>query len=355
MKEGNTTMNGEKLKVLAYGLGPIGIKIVQNCLTSEAIRVEAAVDIDPQKIGRDIGELAGSGSIGVTVVKSLEETKSSPSKDRKIAFHATGSNLEQVWPQIRQLLDHGYSIISTCEQLSYPWHRYPELSREIDRYAREKQQIVIGTGVNPGYVMDALALFATSVTQSITGIYVSRKVDVSKRRIPLQKKVGIGMTPQAFNELAQQDRIGHVGLEESLRLLAYGLNCRVLDVHNSIEPTIAIDDMELALGPLKKNEVSGLHQVSKAVTENNVPIELDLVMSVGVGQEDRIKLESEDMGTVEFVIPEGIFGDTATANIIVNTAKTVSSYQENGLLTMADIPLTRNKLSASSAGSLAGT
>ncbi|WP_010272483.1 NAD(P)H-dependent amine dehydrogenase family protein [Paenibacillus senegalensis] len=347
-------MNEGKLKVLAYGLGPIGIKIAQHCLTSEAITVEAAVDIDPAKVGRDLGELTGGQSVGVPVVNNLTEVKANTSPGRKIAFHATGSNLEAVWPQIRQLLDHGYSVVSTCEQLSYPWHRYPELAEEIDQYAKSKGQVVIGTGVNPGYVMDALALFATSVTQSITRIFVSRKVDVSKRRIPLQKKVGIGMTPEAFNELAEQDRIGHVGLEESLRLLAYGLNEEVPSVSNLIEPTIAQENMEMALGPVAKGQVSGLHQVSKAVTSSNVPIELDLIMSAGVGQEDRITLVSEDMGTVEFVIPGGIFGDTATANIIVNTAKTVSGYAQSGLLTMADIPLTRNKQSKPAASSLAG-
>ncbi|PYI55624.1 hypothetical protein [Paenibacillus flagellatus] len=331
-----------RINVLSYGLGPIGVKIMQSCMQSPSFRLIGAVDIDPDKIGKDAGELAGTGPIGVAVSGSLDDVRDAAWTGRKLALHATGSNLESVWPQIRRLLDHGYSVISTCEQLSYPWDRYPELSKQIDQYAREKQQFVIGTGVNPGFVMDALTLFATSVTQNITGIRVSRKVDVSKRRVPLQKKVGIGMTPETFRELASNDRIGHVGLEESLRLIAYGLNLSLTDVQNSIEPIIAREEAELAVGLLKKDEVSGLHQVARGTTREAIPIELDLVMSVGVKQEDRIVLETKDLGDVEFVIPSGIFGDTATVNVVVNTAKTLYTFGGSGLLTMADICLTRN-------------
>jgi 2,4-diaminopentanoate dehydrogenase len=333
----------EQLSVIQYGLGPIGIKIMQSCLASENVLFFGAVDIDPQKVGRDAGELADSGHVGIKVVQNLNEVDTAAISGRKIALHATGSNLSQVWPQIRLLLDEGYSVVSTCEQLSFPWHRYPELAGEIDQYARARGQFVIGTGVNPGYIMDAMTLFATSITQSISKISVFRKVDVSKRRIPLQKKVGIGMTPEEFIELAQNDRIGHVGLEESLRLIAYGLNLSLETVNNKIEPLISQEDKVLAIGPLKKNEVTGLHQNASGMTEEGVPIELDLIMSVDINQEDRIVLDTKDLGVVEFVVPQGIFGDTATVNVVVNTAKTLLSTDQAGLLTMADIPLTRNK------------
>lgn len=335
-------MNTVKMNVISYGLGPIGIKIMQSCLQSDHIRLIGAVDIDPQKIGRDVGELAESTAVGINVVQNLDEIDTARLEGRKLALHATGSNLPQVWPQIKQLLDQGYSVISTCEQLAYPWHRYSDLSKEIDLYARDKRQFVIGTGVNPGYIMDSMTLFSTSVTQSLSKIKVYRKVDVSKRRIPLQKKVGIGMSPEEFHQLAQNDRIGHVGLEESLRLVAYGLNLTLTEVINKIEPTISQEDTVLAIGPLRKNEVNGLHQNSTGSTKEGIPIELDLIMSVDVVTEDRIILETNDMGTVEFVVPQGIFGDTATINVVVNTAKTMHSSNQVGLLTMADIRLTRN-------------
>ncbi|XEC94190.1 hypothetical protein AB6A23_23190 [Paenibacillus tarimensis] len=335
-------MTEEKMNAIAFGLGPIGIKILQNCMKSESIRLIGAVDIDPDKIGKDAGELAGGEAVGIKISASVAEIEASVSEGRKFALHATGSNLRQVWPQFKELLDHGYSIVSTCEELSYPWSRYPELSREIDTYARVKRQVVIGTGINPGFVMDALAVFMTSVTETIKGIQVYRSVDVSRRRIPLQKKVGIGMTPEDFLRLAAEDRIGHVGLEESLRLIGAALNLTFHDVQNSIEPAIATEDTELTSGPLKANDVCGLHQISQGMSEEGIPVVLDLVMSAHVPQEDRIVIDTDDLGKVETVIPGGIFGDTATVNVVVNTAKTLCDLDACGLLTMADIRLTRN-------------
>ncbi|MDF2723081.1 MAG: hypothetical protein K0Q59_2756 [Paenibacillus sp.] len=335
-------MQAHPLHAIVYGLGPIGAAIMQNALKSTHIRLLGAVDIDPHKIGTDLGVLVQENPAGIRVVGSIGEVDSIEANGRKFAFHATGSNLQQVWPQIKLLLDEGYSVVSTCEELSFPWHRYPELSRQIDQYARDRQQLVIGAGVNPGYVMDALALFATTVTQTITGVYISRKVDVAKRRVPLQKKVGIGMEPQLFRQLAQENRIGHVGLEESLRMIAYGLNLTLTEVQNSIEPTIAEEDRQLAIGPLHKEEVSGLHQQCRGATAEGIAIELDLVMSIGIVQEDRIVIETKEMGNIELVIPGGIFGDSATSNIIVNTAKVLHAYGGCGLLTMADIKLGRN-------------
>jgi 4-hydroxy-tetrahydrodipicolinate reductase len=335
-------MEKKQMNVLLYGLGPIGIQILQNCLEAEHVNVIGAIDIDPNKVGKDVGSLAGKERVEIEVVSSLTEVDSIKVEGKKIALHATGSDVERMEPQFEALLQAGYSVVSTCEQLSYPWHRHPKTAARIDQLARKKDLTVIGTGINPGFIMDSLTVFATTVTHEITGIYVSRKVDVSKRRLPLQEKVGTGMTPEAFLELAKQGRIGHVGLEESLRLIAYGLNLSLKDVQNSTLPTIATKDTVVALGPLQKGQVSGMHQVSTATTEEGIPIELDLVMSIEIEQEDRIRIVMEEGNDLELVIPGGIFGDTATANVMLNTAKTINASMNTGLLTMADIPLVRN-------------
>jgi 2,4-diaminopentanoate dehydrogenase len=333
---------GKQTNVLLYGLGPIGIQILKNCLETDSVKVIGAVDIDPAKTGMDIGVLAGKDPAGVLVVSTLEEVEEGELEGEKIALHATGSNVALVEPQFQSLLNHGYSIVSTCEQLSYPWHRHPQASKRIDELARHKKLAVVGTGINPGFVMDSLAVFATAVTHCIKGIYVSRKVDVSKRRIPLQQKVGIGMTADEFLALAKDNKIGHVGLEESLRLIGYGLGHSLDNVKNSTVPTIASTDTEVAYGPVKKGDVNGMHQISSAVTSKGFPIELDLVMSVDIEQEDRIRIVLEDQDDLQLVIPGGIFGDTSTANVVVNTAKTLNTSKSIGLLTMVDVPLIRN-------------
>lgn len=326
--------------IIVYGLGPIGLEILRKCEEHLPGLVIGAVDIDPEKTGKDIGELTGGEIRNIKVTSSVKDIECGPGRTR-IAIHATGSNLAAVWPQIRELLDHGYSVVSTCEQLSYPWHRYPELSEEIDQYAAGRGLTVIGTGVNPGFVMDTLVLSLTSVLSEITSIRVTRQVDVKKRRLPLQKKVGIGMTAEQFNTLASEDRIGHVGLEESLRLLAAGLNLELDQVENMIQPKLAEEKLSLPHFEVEKNGVAGLHQIAKGTAKNGTEIVLDLVMAATVDEsEDAIELKGDMQQRL--VIPGGVFGDSATASIIINTAKTVALENKPGLQTMKDIRLTRN-------------
>lgn len=148
------------------------------------------------------------------------------------------------------------------------------------------------------------------------------------------------MPKEEFESLAEQNKIGHVGLEESIRLIAYGLNWNLTSVKNTIEPTIAGENITVPLTSLKPGDVNGLHQVSKGKTSNGREICLDLTMSVGINQEDEIIIEGNE--TQRLIIPNGIFGDTATAAMVINTAKQIDAIRKPGLLTMTDIGLPRN-------------
>ena len=329
----------ENIQFIIYGLGPIGIEILKKCEVSLPGKVIGVVDIDPEKTGKDISSLIGGKKRGVKVVSSIKDIQVEENANC-IAIHATGSNLVAVWPQFKEILDHNCSIVSTCEQLAYPWHRHPELAAEIHEYAKSKSLNIIGTGINPGYVMDTLVLSISSVVNNITSIKVDRHVDVKKRRLPLQQKVGVGMKEEEFKKLAKENKIGHVGLEESLRLIAAGLNLELTYVENTLVPTIADKPLSLNNSTIEVGEVNGQHQVAQGKTSDGTTIELNLIMSTSVKSEDRIVIDG-DMKQ-ELVVPNGIFGDSATASIIINTAKTLAFESQSGLLTMKDIRLTRN-------------
>jgi hypothetical protein len=326
--------------VIQFGLGPIGIEILRRAYLSEKISVLGAVDIDLEKAGKDIGVLLGKEEAGMEVAARVQELSLGAEEETKrVAIHATGSSLHRVWPQIRELLDEGFSVVSTCEELSYPWHRHPELSNEIDAYAKGMGLSVLGTGVNPGFVIDTLPLCLTAVTNEVLRVAVSRRVDISERRLPLQEKVGIGLDKETFERLAAEGEVGHVGLEESARLLAYGLNWEFVEVSNTIEPTISEESSSVELTSLEKGDVDGLHQTSVGKTEDGKEVKLDLTMRVGVEPRDEIVVEGEEHRRL--IIPNGVFGDTATAAMAVNCAKMLVSAAA-GLLTMADVGLPRN-------------
>ncbi len=329
------------MNAIQFGLGPIGMKILE-IMTCESNELDliGAVDIDPEKTGKDIGALLGREDAGIRVVPRVQDLNSKPREEaEKVATHATGSNLEVVWAQIKELLDNGFSVVSTCEELAYPWHRYPELSSEIAAYSKERGLSVLGTGVNPGFAMDTLVLCLTAITSRVRRVEVARRVDVSKRRLPLQEKVGIGMTKEAFEQLAAEGKIGHVGLEESTRLVAYGLAWTLVEVTNTIEPTIAGESRSLALTDIQQGDVDGLHQTSVGRTEDSKEIMLDLTMRAGVEQKDEIVVYGDDQHRL--FIPDGVFGDTATAAIAVNCTRMLGSAPK-GLVNMADIRVPRN-------------
>ena len=328
------------VKVVHFGLGPIGLQILDLVVGSEKTEVVGAIDIDPEKVGRDVGELIGHNHIGTKVVATVHDLPPDLSgQPDVVAVHAAGSRLEKVWPQLRELLEAGFSVVSTCEELSYPWHRHPDLSRQIDSHARERGLSALGTGVNPGFVMDVLPLCLTTTFADVRTVRVTRAVDVATRRVPLQEKVGVGMDPDVFVRLAASEEIGHVGLEESARLLAHGLGWELAEAFNTIEPTLATRHHQLEIGRLNPGEVDGLAQTTVASTPDGRSIELNLTMRVEVDQNDQITVIGDDQRTV--TVPGGIPGDSATAAITANCAKRAPDFPP-GLTTMVEVGLPRH-------------
>ncbi|GAK07652.1 LOW QUALITY PROTEIN: oxidoreductase [Geomicrobium sp. JCM 19038] len=324
-----------KIAVVSFGLGPIGVEILKKCSLEEHIEVVGGVDVDPQKLELPLSELVSEAPTNRHIHDNISKLQHIVSAyEHKVAVHATGSHLPSVWPQIKELLDHGFHVVSTCEELLYPWHRYPELSAEIDQYAQRKGKAVIGTGINPGFVMDTLPLVASTVTDGITRIQIKRHVDASKRRVPLQQKVGIGKTVKAFEELAKDNAIGHVGLEESLRMLAavLALRSKTLTHHYNL---FYLSKNCLFLGLTWKLEMSqgSFRRVQSQKKEH----------SNNKWQQVRLKTQflSKGMIHVQLLIPNGIFGDTATASMIVNVGKSLAWQEQVGLVTMMDGGLPR--------------
>ncbi|GAG17507.1 unnamed protein product, partial [marine sediment metagenome] len=156
----------KKLRVISYGLGPIGVKAVQIVLDSERLQMVGAIDIDEEKVGKDVGNLLTlNRETGIFVSNNSHKVFSDTYAD--VVLHATGSRLDKVYPQIQDIVSAGLNCVSSCEELFSPYAKYPDLSQKIDKAAKEHNATVVGTGVNPGFVMDTLPLFLTGVCERI--------------------------------------------------------------------------------------------------------------------------------------------------------------------------------------------
>ena len=328
-------MGANPIQVLQYGLGPIGAAALRIVAERPALHVVGAVDVDPDKVGRDVGEVVGLGR-ALTVRVDGNAAQALQRLRPDVVVHCTGSSLEAVMPQLREIVAAGASIVSTCEELSYPWARQGTLAAELDALARERGVAVLGTGVNPGFVMDLLPLVLSGVTSRVRAIHVRRVVDASARRGPLQRKIGAGITSADFKQRADRGAMGHVGLRESLHMVAAGLGWEVRDVTDTLEPVLAETEITTAHVRVRPGNVAGVHEVARGTTLSGKSVELDLAMYVGAPDpRDEVVIDGEPR--IHMVIHGGIFGDTATAAIVANAIPIVRTATP-GLRTMCELP-----------------
>ena len=253
----------------------------------------------------------------------------------EVVCHSTGSRLREVEPQLRALLERGCHVVSTCEELSFPIDK--TIREELQQVARSHNVTLLGTGVNPGFVMDKLPLTITAVCQEVKSVEIIRIQNASTRREPLQRKVGAGMTIDEFRAAVDAGKIKHMGLRESLMLVGNGLGAEFTDVSDEkIEPIVA--DREITTQYLKvaTGQVAGVHQTISGKGKINVSLELRMYVGAEAVAADRVIVHG--VPDIELEVKHGIHGDRATAAMVVNAIPRVVTARP-GVLTMDDIPV----------------
>lgn len=324
----------EKIKIVQYGLGPIGIAAAKLARTKNNLELVGGIDIDPAKKGLDLGRILGLGKdLGTLVSDDPEALFAETEPD--VVLHSTGSFLDRIAGQFETCIKSHVSVISSCEELFYPYHRHAKLSQKLDAMAREHRVTVMGTGVNPGFSMDVLALTMTSVCSDIKKIRANRIVDASKRRLPLQKKIGAGLTPAEFRKLVDDGKLGHIGLVESLVAVAASIGWDLDEVKESIDPKLAEKSIMTPYLSVEPGQVAGIWHVARGLKGGEEIITLDLQMFVGAeNPADIVQIDGEP--PINLKVDGGIFGDTATVARMVNAIPVVQK-SEPGLKTPIDI------------------
>lgn len=315
------------------GLGPIGRDIARQAWLHPGFEVVAAVDVDPALAGSDLCTVLGvDGTSGVTVQSSAAAATAGGAVD--VMFHATGSRLESVEPQFAELLGLGLNVISTCEELTYPWQRSPEAAARLDRVARDNGVTLTGAGVNPGFAMDVFPLLLASATSRITSVSVERHTDVGVRRLPLQQKLGVGITQAEFVARERAGELGHVGLEESLQLIAAALGWEVGPFEVAITPIVATAVPAAPYPQVAVGNVLGASHVTAARTADGREISMSLQMYVGADSHDTVVIAGSP--DIRVTAEGGFSGDVCTSAVLLNLAPAVIGARA-GLLTPVDI------------------
>jgi 2,4-diaminopentanoate dehydrogenase len=322
-------------RVLLMGLGPIGAGVARQIVARRNFKLVAAVDIDPAKVGQSLGDVADLGQpvrLKVTddPVAAIRLTKPD------VAVLCTSSSLKKVWPQIQTLLERKVPIVSTTEELSYPFLSNRALARKIDAAAKKAKVAVVGTGVNPGFAMDTLPITLTAVCERVDAVRVERVQDASIRRLPFQRKIGAGLTVEEFGEGVRAGSVRHVGLAESVAMIAAALGWKLDRVTDEIQPMIAKTAIE-GLLRVEAGQVCGITQDGVGYRDGSPAVVLHMEAYLGAPESyDSVEIVGSPPLHVKAI--GGFHGDIATTAITVNTIPKVLRAAP-GLHTMQTLAL----------------
>lgn len=328
----------EKIRTVLFGVGAMGGLIARHLLQTEGFQIVGAIDQATEKAGKDLGEVLNlDKTVGVTVDQDAEAvlTRTTP----HIVVHATSSHMKDVFNQLLKIVKHRANVVSTCEELSAPYYSEPQLAQELDILAKTEGVTVLGTGINPGFLMDTLVITLSAVCQEIEEIKVTRIMNAGTRRVPFQKKIGAGLEVNTFRERIKSRLIrGHIGLEQSISMIATALAWNLEKIEaGPVEPIIAPIPVESKAIKVKTDFVAGLKQTAKGYQNDNEVIVLDFQAYIGAEEEyDSISIKG--VPNINQKISPCVHGDIGTVAMVTNSIPKVITARA-GLLTMKDLPV----------------
>lgn len=321
------------LRIFHVGLGPLGVKIVTDLHERGLGRVVAAVDVASGIAGRRLADVVPGLKSDVVVRGDIDADPAS----YDAAIVTTSSDMAACGPTFRALLERGACVVSTCEELSWPYLRHADLARDLDGLARKTGGRLLGTGVNPGFLMDAFPVAATAVSRSVRGVEIHRFQDAASRRIPFQKKIGVGLDDAQFQAQVKAGTLRHVGLGESLHFVASRLGLRITRWEEDLAPIYADRDLQSGLGPVPEGRICGVRQEARGYDAQRLVVNLKFQASIGCPDpHDRVIVDG--VPAIDLAWRGGVQGDIATSAITLNSIASLRAAAP-GLHTMASIPL----------------
>jgi 4-hydroxy-tetrahydrodipicolinate reductase len=324
------------IRVVHFGLGPIGAGVVRQVAARKGFKIVGAVDIDPAKAGRDLGEVAAVGrQLRIRVSDDAKKTIKAAKPD--VVVLCTSSSMKGVLGQIEAILKLRVPIVSTTEELAYPTRANMRYARAVHQMAKKAKVAVLGTGVNPGFVMDALPIMLTGVCERVEAIKVERIQDARIRRLPFQQKIGAGLTREQFQKKVDDGSVRHVGLAESVSMIADALGWKLERITDDIQPKMATETVASEFLAVDPGYVCGIVQDGIGYKGGQPVITLHMEAYLGAPESyDSVEIVGSPALTSK--VAGGVHGDVATASIVVNSLPKILEVAP-GLHTMRDMPL----------------
>jgi hypothetical protein len=324
------------IKVMHVGLGPIGAAVATQIAARKGFRIVGAVDIDPLKVGLDVGAVIGANrKLRVKVGVDIGETITASKPD--VAVLCTSSSLKGVLPELLEVLKHRVPVVTTTEEVAYPRKANRELAKRIDDAARKAGVAVLGTGVNPGFTMDALPIALSALCERVDRVEVRRVQDARIRRLPFQQKIGAGLTPEEFQRKVESGSVRHVGFTESVQMIGDAMGWKLDEITDDVSSRIADAAVSSEWLSVAAGQVCGIIQDGVGYLKGEPRVTLHLEAYLGAPESyDSVLIDGTPR--IYSKIEGGVHGDIATASITVNSIPAVLAAAP-GLRTMRDMRL----------------
>lgn len=338
---GAAKSSDQKIRIMLVGLGAVGLSAGRSLRKRSDCELVCAVERDPALVGRDLGEVLGGAASDVIVENGVAEIEAGSAD---VAVVATTSWLDELEPIVTALVSRGINVVSICEELAYPWMTHRAIAERIDRLARVEDVSVLGTGANPGFLLDTLPLALSSMSQRISHVDIRRTAEMSGYAAILEK-FGLGLTIAAFDAAQTSGLVvGHIGFEEAIAALCGGLGWNADEV--AVDPVrpafLAPRERKGAHFTVPAGTVTAVTHAARAKAGGETVIDLSITFGIfergdPVEQGDRLVLRGEEQ-TIAVTASEGFDSFLSTVAVVTNVAADLVKAP-SGLLTMADLPI----------------
>ncbi|MEC9489067.1 MAG: 2,4-diaminopentanoate dehydrogenase [Halanaerobium sp.] len=330
----------KKIRVIIWGLGSMGSGMAKMIEEKPGLEIVGAIDVDPIKAGKDLGLVLGlDKKMGVTVSNNPAEVLQG---EAEVALVATSSFTKEVFPQLKQACEAGLNVISIAEEMAFPRVREPHLAERLDQIARENGVTILGTGINPGFVLDILIITMAGVCSEVNKIRAARINDLSPFGPTVMKTQGVGTTVEEFETGVEQGTIvGHVGFPESINMIAESLGWELDEIREVREPIISKTFRETSHVKVEPGMVAGCKHTAYGIKDGETVIILEHPQQIhpqkeGVATGDFIEIVG--IPPIKMKISPEIPGGIGTMAIAVNMIAKVCQAKP-GLKSMKDLPV----------------
>ncbi len=334
----------ENVKVLIWGFGAMGKGITEMLLGKKGVEIVGVCDLNPKLIGRSFKESLEITTVDKDIIISDDIDDIINNNVIDIAIIATDSYTRNSYPKIEKIVKAGINVISTAEEMAYPYANEPKLAENMSLLAKKHNVTILGTGINPGFVMDYLVIALTGVMENVQKIQVSRVNSLSPFGPTVMDEQGVGITVEQYNErVKNNDLAGHVGFKESVFMIADALGIKLDSFDQQMKPIISSVYRKSKYGEVKEGNLAGIDMTAQGFIDNDVFIDMQHPQQIepeleGTNTGDYIKLYGKP--EVNMSIQPEIDGGIGTISMCVNMIPHVINSKP-GLKTMIDLPVPR--------------